>query len=123
MKEILIVGIGGCIGAVARYKIGGLVMHHTSSWKIPAGTMAVNIAGCLIAGILMALAVRHDYFKETTRLLMFTGILGGFTTFSAFGLDTVFLIQKQEFAWAAIYSTGTVIFGILVLWLAFTAVK
>jgi CrcB protein len=123
MKNILIVGLGGCLGAVIRYKLGGLVMHHTESWKFPAATFSVNIAGCLAAGILMALAVKHDYFSEPLRLLLFTGLLGGFTTFSAFGLDTVFLIQRHHIGWAAVYIGATLAAGIGVLWAAYSAVR
>jgi CrcB protein len=79
MRNILLVGVGGFIGAVLRYKIGGVVLHHTVDWKFPAGTFFVNCFGCLVAGVLMALAVKQDLFLPNTRLILFTGILGGST--------------------------------------------
>ena len=103
MKNILLVGVGGFIGAVFRYKTSGLILHHTVNWKFPAGTFLVNCCGCLMTGILMALAVKQDFFSPGTRLLLFTSILGGFTTFSAFGLETVYLLQRHEIFWAGLY--------------------
>lgn len=123
MRNILLVGVGGFVGAVLRYKIGGLILHHTESWKFPAGTFFVNTCGCLIAGILMALAVKQDLFSPGTRILLFTGILGGFTTFSAFGIETVFLLQRNEFLWAGLYVMLTVSVGLLALWLGMSTVR
>lgn len=117
MKQILLVGLGGFAGAVLRYKLGGLVLHHTVDWKFPASTFAVNVCGCLAAGVLMGLAVKQDVFGPTARLVLFTGFLGGFTTFSAFGLETVYLLERHEILWACLYVTLTVSLGILTLWL------
>src|SRR5512145_3259967 len=93
---MLIVGAGGALGAIARYKLGGLVLHHTLDWKFPAATFTVNVLGCLAAGVLAGLVERHDLFGPHARLLLFTGILGGFTTFSAFGLETAYLLRRGE---------------------------
>ena len=123
MKNILLVGVGGFIGTVFRYKTGGLILHHTVNWKFPAGTFLVNCCGCLVAGILMALAVKQDFFSPSTRLLLFTGILGGFTTFSAFGIETVYLLQRHEIFWAGLYVVLTVSVGILALWLGMSSVR
>jgi CrcB protein len=123
MTNVLLVGAGGFIGAVLRYKLGGVVLHHTVNWKFPMSTFAVNVAGCLVAGVLMGLAVKHECFSQQTRLLLFTGILGGFTTFSAFGVETVTLLQDREFLWAGAYVLATVLAGILSLWLALVATR
>lgn len=123
MKNLLLVGAGGFIGAVLRYKLGGLVFHHTETWKFPAGTFVVNVVGCLVAGVLMGLVVKHGCFSPATRLLLFTGILGGFTTFSAFGVETVTLLQEKEILWAGVYVMATVLAGILGLWIAMQAVR
>ena len=104
MKEILIVGLGGGIGSVVRYKLGGWVLHHAPDGRFPASTFAVNVVGCLVAGVLWGLAERHELFAPSIRLFMFTGLLGGFTTFSAFGLETVNLLRRGEPAVAAIYA-------------------
>ena len=123
MKDVLLVGVGGFIGAVLRYKTCGLILHHTVNWKFPVGTFLVNCGGCLVAGILMVLAVKQDFFTPNTRLFLFTGILGGFTTFSAFGLETVYLLQRHEMVWAGLYVVLTVSVGILALWLGMSSVR
>lgn len=118
MKLILLVALGGGVGSVARYKLGGWILHHAMDWKFPAGTFAVNILGCLAAGILAGLAERYDLFGLEARVLLFTGFLGGFTTFSAFGLETTFLLQRGEFLIAASNVVLSVLCGIACLWIA-----
>lgn len=110
-KQILIVALGGAFGSVARYKFGGFVLHHTQTWQLPLSTMSVNVFGCLIIGILGALAEHHDLFSPTTRVFLFTGILGGFTTFSAFGYETLFLLRRGLIDVAAWYLFLSVVCG------------
>jgi CrcB protein len=117
MKHIILVAIGGSIGAVARYKLGGLVLGHIAGWKFPFATFLVNIAGCLIAGMAAGVEWKYGFFSPQVRLLLFTGLLGGFTTFSAFGIETMLLLQRQEFLWAAFYVGASVFLGIAALWL------
>lgn len=117
MKEILLVGAGGFVGAVLRYLSSGFVLRLATGWKFPAGTFAVNVLGCLVAGMLMALGNRHSFLSPGLRLLLFTGILGGFTTFSAFGVETVHLLQQNDFSTAGIYVIATLIAGFLAFWL------
>ncbi|MDQ3028253.1 MAG: fluoride efflux transporter CrcB [Pseudomonadota bacterium] len=117
MKGILIVALGGAIGSVARYKLSGYILHHTIDWRFPAGTFAVNVAGCLVAGILAGLAEKHDFLSAEARLLLFTGILGGFTTFSAFGLETMFLLKRGEVMVAGANVVLSVVAGLAALWL------
>ena len=117
MKGILIVALGGAIGSVARYKLSGYILHHTIDWRFPAGTFAVNVAGCLVAGILAGLAEEHDFLSAEVRLLLFTGILGGFTTFSAFGLETMFLLKRGEVMVAGANVVLSVVAGLAALWL------
>ena len=116
MMNVLLVALGGSIGAVARYKMSGWILHHTIDWRFPAGTFAVNVLGCLVAGILAGLVEKHDLFTADTRLFFFTGILGGFTTFSAFGLETMFLVQRGQFLIAASNVAASVVAGLLALW-------
>ena len=116
MTNVLLVALGGSIGAVARYKMSGWILHHTIDWRFPAGTFAVNVLGCLVAGILAGLVEKHDLFSADTRLFFFTGILGGFTTFSAFGLETMFLVQRGQFLMAASNVAASVVAGLLALW-------
>jgi len=117
MKGILLVGLGGFIGSVARYKLGGLVLHLTAPERFPYSTFAVNVLGCLVVGILAGLAERYELFGPDTRLFLFTGLLGGFTTFSAFGLDAMFLVRRGELWVAALYAGASVVVGITAVWL------
>jgi fluoride exporter len=118
VKQVLLVGLGGCIGSVFRYKLGEWVLHHhAADWRFPAGTFLVNVLGCFAAGLLAGLVERQHLFTPDTRLFLFTGLLGGFTTFSAFGVETVFLLRRGE-VWVALgYILSSLSLGIALLWL------
>jgi fluoride exporter len=123
MKQIILVGLGGFLGAISRYKLGGLVLHHATDWRFPLGTFVVNLLGCFVAGILAGLVERHDMFSADTRLFLFTGVLGGFTTFSAFGVETMFLLRRGEIGVALAYVGLSVVCGIALLWLAMNTIS
>jgi CrcB protein len=123
MANILTVGLGGFAGAVARYLLGGWVLHHTLSAKFPWSTFAVNILGCLAIGVLSGLAERLDWFAPPMRLLLLTGLLGGFTTFSAFGLETVHLLRRGELWIAASYALASVLACTLAVWIGMKGVE
>lgn len=123
MKSVILVGLGGFIGAVARYKLAGWVLHQTIQEKFPFSTFAVNIAGCLVAGVLAGLVEKHDLFSADTRIFLFTGLLGGFTTFSAFGLETVYLLRRGEPWIAALYAGASVMVGITAVWVGIKAIS
>lgn len=123
MRSLLWVAFGGGLGAVTRYKFSGWILHHTVQWKFPAGTFAVNVLGCLIAGLLAGLVEKRDFFSPDVRILLFSGIIGGFTTFSAFGLETVFLLRRGDFLIAAGNVIFSVVCGLLALWLGFAVIS
>ena len=118
----LLVGIGGGAGSIARYLLSTWTMHAAAPAKFPLGTFVVNLLGCLLAGVLAGLAERHAVFDAQVRLLLMVGVLGGFTTFSAFGLETAQLLRRGEWLVATGYVGGSVLLGIaavlLGLWLA-----
>ncbi len=118
--NLLLVGIGGGLGAIARYLLSGLVLHQTTDWKFPLPTFCVNVLGCLVAGLLGGLIVKLEWFTEQHRLFLFTGLLGGFTTFSAFGVETVHLLREGQLGIAALYMGLSLLAGIGALWLALT---
>ena len=122
MKGILLVGIGGFAGSIARYKLGGWVLHLTAQERFPWSTFAINVAGCLLAGVLAGLAEEYELFGPETRLLVFTGLLGGFTTFSAFGLDALFLMRRGEIGTALLYAGGSVVVGLAAAWVGWRLV-
>jgi CrcB protein len=115
-KQLALVAGGGALGTVARHLISGAVMGLTRSWRIPLGTVTVNLVGCLAAGLLAGLAERRDFFTSEARLLLFTGILGGFTTFSAFGLETFYLLRRGAVGLAGINVLVSVAAGLAALW-------
>ena len=89
MTNVLLVGIGGFLGSAARYLITGLVTQASAAARFPLGTLAVNILGCFAIGLVAGLAERADLFSAQTRLFLVTGVLGGFTTFSAFAVQAL----------------------------------
>lgn len=116
MKQALIVGLGGLVGSIARYKLGGVILHHSGSWRFPLSTFLVNVIGCFVIGALAALAEHRDYFSADARLFLLTGLLGGFTTFSAFGYEGFFLLRRGEIAVAAAYTILSLICGLAAVW-------
>jgi fluoride exporter len=122
MKNILLVGLGGFIGSVARYTLSGWLLHLTAQEKFPYSTFTVNIVGCLIVGVLAGFVERHHLLGPEERLFLFTGLLGGFTTFSAFGLETMFLWRRDEPWIAMVYVVASVVIGIGAVWLGIKSV-
>lgn len=120
MKGLLLVAAGGALGSIARYKLSGYVLHHTMDWRFPAGTFAVNVIGCLLTGLLAGLAAHRDIFSPEVRLLLFTGVLGGFTTFSAFGFETMFLLKRGDVLVATANIVLSVAAGLVAMWLGMT---
>jgi fluoride exporter len=119
----VLVALGGAMGSAARYKLSGWVLHQTIAWRFPAGTFSVNVLGCLAAGLIAGLVTKHDFFAPETRLLLLTGILGGFTTFSAFGLETMYLLKRGEVLVAGCNIVVSVAAGLVALWIGFELVS
>jgi CrcB protein len=113
--NLLLVGLGGGLGAIARYLLGvqaGRTLGH--AW--PYGTFAANVLGGLCMGLLASwLAHRGGGDQERWRLLLGVGVLGGFTTFSAFSLELTLMIQRREVVAAAAYAAASVGLSILAL--------
>lgn len=107
MLNILIVAIGGAFGSVCRY-LTGLLMTRLLGVAFPWGTITVNIVGSFAIGLLTELVARRFNASMEMRLLLVVGVLGGFTTFSSFSLDTVALIEKGAVATAVIYVFASV---------------
>jgi CrcB protein len=123
MKQLVLVGLGGALGAVARWKLGGVVLHHSADWRFPLGTFVVNVIGCLIAGVLAGLVTKLEWFSPDARLFLFTGLLGGFTTFSAFGVETMYLLRRGDYSVAAAYVVLSVACGILGVCIGMAAIR
>lgn len=118
----LVVFIGGGIGAALRHGVNRAAL----SWLgpgFPYGTMFVNVAGGLLIGVLAELFLARGGGSQTFRLFLTTGILGGFTTFSAFSLDAALMWQRSDYAALAVYVTGSVLLSIAALFLGMAAVR
>lgn len=108
-----LVAVGGGIGAVGRY-FAGKAMFTLTGAAFPWGTLAVNVLGGLLMGILTeVLALRGG--NEALRLFMAVGVLGGFTTFSSYSLELVLMLEKSQFSTAALYAAGSVFASVLAL--------
>ncbi len=123
MKHILLVGLGGFLGSIMRFQLGGWILHLTANQRFPTSTFVVNIVGCLMIGVLTGLAERHHIFSQETRIFLITGFLGGFTTFSAFGYETVVLLRSKEFFVAFLNMSLSVVLGILSVWIGMKLTK
>jgi fluoride exporter len=113
MNQIVLVALGGAIGASARY-VGNNAVLRLLGAGFPYGTMLVNITGSLAMGLLMGWLATRDG-SDNLRLFLGTGILGGFTTFSAFSWDAVLLYQRGETVAALVYVLASIIISILAL--------
>ena len=111
------IGLGGFIGAVLRYLVSGWVQDRSGSITFPFGTVAVNLVGCFIIGLLTFLVETRSYFSVETRAFVLIGLLGSFTTFSTFGSETLILIRGGRMDMAALYAGGQVVVGVIMVWL------
>src|ERR687890_2569542 len=93
MLRILLVGLAGLLGTLCRYWLSGAVARRYGE-ALPLGTLAVNLLGCFAAGLLFHFMQEREAFSETARAAVFVGLLGGFTTFSAYGLQTFELLRE-----------------------------
>ena len=108
------IAMGGALGSMARHGVNVVVHHRWPLMKFPLATAIVNVAGCLIIGLLAGLIISERisprlYWRE----FVFVGVLGGFTTFSTFGLDTLTLVRSQAIGPAIGNVIGQVVFGLL----------
>ena len=119
---MLLASLGGAIGAGLRYLIGNLAIRFLGV-SFPWATLFVNIAGSLLMGILIGVLARRTGTPNEVRIFLATGLLGGFTTFSAFSLDAISLWQRGESASAAGYVLASVIFSLLALFIGLMIVR
>ena len=117
MPHWLLVGGGGFAGSVARYYLSGLAVQLSGASRFPIGTLTVNAIGCLLIGMLSGVAAQSALGTPAARLLLITGFLGGFTTFSAFGLDTYSLLRGDQLALAASNVVAQLIVGLAAVWI------
>lgn len=112
MSKIILVGVGGFIGAALRYLISGYVQNLTQSVAFPHGTLAVNITGCFIIGMFSHLVESQVSITAEMRLLLMVGLLGSFTTYSTFSNETMNLLQDKRLFLALINIGTHIILGL-----------
>lgn len=116
MGKLFLAGIGGFIGSSLRYAMTGYVQQWSRSIDFPYGTLAVNLIGCFLIGFLSQLAETRGVLTAESRTFVFIGILGGFTTFSAFGNETMNLWRDGENTLALANIAAHLILGLGAVW-------
>ncbi len=119
MNKILLIGAGGFVGAIIRYWVGGYIQTLSKGAAFPYATLLINVTGCLVIGYLARLAL-HNMLSLEMRLLLISGFLGAYTTFSTFGNETVLLMQNNSSLLAYIYIAASIILGLGAVWLGQT---
>jgi fluoride exporter len=115
MLKLFALALAGAIGTLARYWVSGFVHRHTRE-AFPLGTLVVNLIGCFLIGFVMYMVREHERFGPETRVIIVVGLLGGFTTFSAFGYETLELLRGGAFWPAALNACANVLLGIFSVW-------
>lgn len=122
MTKILLVAVGGSIGAVTRYLASNWAAQKLGA-EFPYGTLIVNIVGCFIIGLFMQLVTDRIIVNPYWRLLVTVGFVGGLTTFSSFSYETLELISEGDITLALYNLTGNLVLGFLATWIGITAAK
>jgi fluoride exporter len=111
MFNFLLVALGGALGAAARYGVSLALPVREGGW--PLATFLINVSGSLLIGVLAGWLATRDAGGEPWRLLLGVGVLGGFTTFSAYSLETLRMIERSDYIGASSYVVGSVIAGLI----------
>jgi len=117
-----LVGGGGFLGSLARYGLGGWIHRAHGAGTFPYGTLVVNLLGCLAIGVLAGLMEGRQMFTPEFRLFALVGILGGFTTFSTFGYESVVLFREAAYLKVATNVSLQVVGGLFLVWMGYAAV-
>jgi len=117
LNRLLLIALGGALGSVCRYQLSVWMLAFAGATaeappRFPVGTFAVNLLGCLVAGLLAGGIARHGWFTPDVRAMLIVGVMGGFTTFSAFGLETLALLRRGDVGIAAMYVIASVVVGV-----------
>jgi CrcB protein len=115
MTKLLFIALGGAAGSVARYLVA-VQGQRLSQSMFPVGTLTVNVLGCLLIGLLGTLFAGPVIVREEYRFALLVGFLGGFTTFSTFGLETFSLVSDREWWLASLNVLGSNVLGLAAVW-------
>jgi CrcB protein len=120
IKQLILVGLGGGIGSIMRFLVSKIPFAQSS---FPWATFIVNITGCFLIGLLIGLSVRYRFLDADMRLLLVTGFCGGFTTFSTFSAENVYLYQSGNYLPLAFYVLLSIIAGFAAVFLGLALSK
>jgi CrcB protein len=122
MMRVLYIGLAGLLGTLGRYWLSGVVARRYGE-TFPLGTLFVNVVGCFLAGLLFYLMQERFLVNQTLRTVIMIGFLGGFTTFSSYGLQTFTLLRDGEIAFAAVNLIVSNVVGLLMVWAGYTVAR
>jgi CrcB protein len=122
IKNILLVGLGGSVGSIARYLCQKWFAENVQH-PFPWGTFFVNIVGCFLIGLIYAIAEKTTLLSPSTRLLLITGLCGGFTTFSAFAFENMELLRSGDTTYFFLYIIASIVVGIAAVFAAIALIK
>lgn len=122
MGKLFLIGLAGFVGTLGRYGLsGGIAKRYGETF--PLGTLAVNLIGCFLVGLLFYLMQERFLVNQNVRTIILIGLLGGFTTFSSLGLQTFTLLQDGEVGLAAVNLGASNLIGLLMVWVGYTLAK
>lgn len=121
MRTLVLIGTGGFIGSILRYLLSGYVQQLSKGLQFPFGTLAVNVVGCVLVGFLTELADQRNLISDETRGFLIVGILGGFTTFSAFGNETMTLLRSGALWLASANIISHMLLSLIAVWIGYSA--
>ncbi|NQT25105.1 fluoride efflux transporter CrcB [candidate division KSB1 bacterium] len=123
MLKLLWIGLGGFLGAISRYALSGFIYRVFSDPWMPYGTMACNVLGCFLIGLLGGLSESRQLFAPEIRLFLFIGLLGGFTTFSSFGMETFNLMREGQWFPSLMNVILSIVLGLIAVWIGFNITR
>lgn len=122
MQRVILVGLAGLAGTLGRYCLSGLVARRYGE-TFPWGTLVVNATGCFLTGAIYYLSEERFLISPIFRSMILIGLLGGFTTFSSYGLQTFTLLREGEFGLALLNITLSNLLGLLLIWAGYVLMK
>lgn len=122
MIKLLLIGFAGFVGTVSRYWLSDVFARKYGE-TFPFGTLVVNLVGCFLIGLLFYVVQERYLVSHNVRAVIFIGLLGGFTTFSALGLQTFTLLQNNQVALATVNIAASNVLGLLLVWAGYTLAK
>lgn len=122
MQKLLFIGLAGLLGTLSRYFLSGWAARKFGE-TFPMGTLLVNLIGCFLIGFLFYLMQERFLVNQTLRTIILIGFLGGFTTFSSFGMQTFTLLRDGEFGFAVLNIVVSNVGGLILVWAGYSLAK